>query len=169
MNSPQYSRVASSEQDADNVNSPRNSSGGYVAGRKMSDRVTDKIIAILWIVAAMLIGYWVDFITILFSSPKANRLLLNAAFLCLVIILGLIMYLTIYLPRKVGLTDSSAWAVYCPRVIPIMSGTGVVAILLLIRGTWPVWGFFAPLILGVEFMGLLFSLHFIPWKSSNLN
>lgn len=45
MNSPQYRRVASDDSHGNHgVNSPRNA-GVSVAGRKMGDRVTDKLIA----------------------------------------------------------------------------------------------------------------------------
>lgn len=33
----------------------------------------------------------------------------------------------------------------------------------LVSSLWPVYGFFAPLILLVLFMGGIFALHFIPW------
>jgi hypothetical protein len=33
----------------------------------------------------------------------------------------------------------------------------------LIRGLWPVWGFLTPLIIVIEFLGFMFSLHFVPW------
>lgn len=92
-----------------------------------------------------------------------NRSLLLTVALLLGIQTILVLYLTVYLPRVKGLTDSSAWEVYCPRVIPVMTVTGIVSILLLIRAVWPVWGFLAPLILGIQAMGCLFALHFVPW------
>jgi hypothetical protein len=92
-----------------------------------------------------------------------NRSLLQIVGLLFGIQTILVLYLTVYLPRVKGLTDSSAWEVYCPRIIPVMTVTGIVAIMLLIRAVWPVWGFLAPLILGIEAMGCLFALHFVPW------
>jgi hypothetical protein len=117
----------------------------------------------VWVLMAMVVAYWTSFFTVLLSSADANRFLLNIAFLCLATNTGLTAYLMIYLPHVKKLKDSSAWSVYCPRVIPIMILLGVICALLLIRGTWPVWGFFAPLYLGIEAMGFLFSLHFVPW------
>jgi hypothetical protein len=92
-----------------------------------------------------------------------NRSLLQIVGLLFGIQTILVLYLTVYLPRVKGLTDSSAWEVYCPRIIPVMTVTGIVAVMLLIRAVWPVWGFLAPLILGIEAMGCLFALHFVPW------
>lgn len=43
-----------------------------------------------------------------------------------------------------------------------MVATGIACGLLLIRATWPAWGFLAPLILGVQAFGALFALHFVP-------
>jgi hypothetical protein len=102
------------------------------------------------------------------TAAAATQLLPNRSLLQIVgLLFGiqtiLVLYLTVYLPRVKGLTDSSAWEVYCPRIIPVMTVTGIVAIMLLIRAVWPVWGFLAPLILGIEAMGCLFALHFVPW------
>jgi hypothetical protein len=74
-----------------------------------------------------------------------------------------LLYLTIYLPRIKGITESSAWDVYCPRVVPTMTILGILTGLSVIRSVWPVWGFLSPLILAVEFFGCLFALHFVPW------
>ena len=72
----------------------------------------------------------------------------------------------VYLPFVVKLKDPEAWGIYCPKVIPSMIVSGIVGFILLIRGCWPVWGFLAPLILAIELMGFIFSLHLIPWTSS---
>ena len=171
MSSPQYRRVSSSGNDEGGtslgVQSPRSSSpGGVVAGRSLQDRVADKLIAVGWVVAAALVAYWTNFFSVLFSDTETvNRTLIHMAFSGFGINTVLTLYLTVYLPKvKVLPADASAWNVYCPRVIPIMTLTGVLTALLLIRGTWPKWGFFAPLFLGVGAMGFLFSLHFIPWS-----
>ncbi len=60
-------------------------------------------------------------------------------------------------------TNSELWSVYCPRVIPIMTFNGLFCTFVLMRCFWPVWGFLTPFILGIEFFGLLFVSHFIPW------
>jgi hypothetical protein len=73
------------------------------------------------------------------------------------------MYLVLYLPYVKGLTDPSAWPVYCPRVVPSMVGACVVAYVSLVRACWPVWGFLTPLIWAVEILGALFVTHLVPW------
>ena len=117
---------------------------------------------VAWIVLAVLVARWTSFFTTIWSGATANRTLLRLGFLGLGINTALLIYLTVYLPRVKGLVDSSAWSVYCPRVIPAMAGVAVGTTLILIRATWPVWGFLSPLILGTEFMGALMILHFVP-------
>ena len=117
---------------------------------------------VAWVILAVLVARWTSFFTTIWSGEKANRGLIRLAAVGFGINAVLFLYLSVYLPRVKGLVNSSAWSVYCPRVIPSMTGVGVLTILILIRATWPVWGFLAPLILGIQFMGALMSLHFIP-------
>ena len=122
----------------------------------------EKIFEVAWVILAILVARWTSFFTTIWSGEKANRGLIRLAAVGFGINAVLFLYLSVYLPRVKGLVNSSAWSVYCPRVIPSMTGVGVLTILILIRATWPVWGFLAPLILGIQFMGALMSLHFIP-------
>ena len=116
-----------------------------------------------WVTLAVLVARWTHLVPILLSSDRVNRPLLHLAAVCLGINTVLLLYLTVYLPKVVKLSDSSAWDVYCPRVVPTMTFVGIVCAILLIRATWPVWGFLAPLILGTQAMGALFCLQFVPW------
>lgn len=152
----QYHQVSSSE--ATSNGSPSNTT----ARQPLSERFFDKVIAAVWVLIAVLVARSTKFwSTVLSSSSKANHALLQVFYLILGINTVLLLYLTIYLPRVKKL-DSSAWDVYCPRVIPTMSFLGVVQFLVLIRAVWPVYGFLGPLIVGAEAMGILFSLHFVP-------
>ena len=117
---------------------------------------------VVWVTLALVVSRWTSFYTTIWSSDKANRGLLRFAFVCLGVNTALFLYLSVYLPRVKGLSNSSAWSVYCPRVIPSMVTIGILTVLIFIRATWPVWGFLAPLILGIQFMGALMLLHFIP-------
>jgi hypothetical protein len=131
--------------------------------QRRSDRIADKLYALGWMTVSLLVARWTDFFHVLLSSDRVNRPILYLAAVCLGINTILLLYLTVYLPKIVKLTDSSAWDVYCPRVIPSMCVVGVCCGIFLIRATWPVWGFLAPLVLGVQAMGALFALHFVPW------
>ncbi|CAB9517049.1 expressed unknown protein [Seminavis robusta] len=161
MNTPQYRRISSEDHDDYGVRSPRASS----TGRTLSDRTSDKIVALVWVLLAMFVAYWCSFFSTLLFYEEVNRTVLNMAFLCWAAVVAGIIYLMAYLPLVIKLKDTEAWSVYCPKVIPGMIVSGIVGFILLIRGTWPVWGFLAPLIFAIEFMGFLFSLHFVPWTS----
>jgi hypothetical protein len=130
----------------------------------MSDRLVDKGIAAAWVVLAAIVNYVTNFWYVLLSpESKAYGTLLYAAAVCIGLDVILLAYLLVYLPKCKGLTDSSAWEVYCPRVVPSMILVGVVCCLLLIRGVWPVFGFVSPLIIGTEVMGAVFALALMPW------
>lgn len=117
---------------------------------------------VTWVFLAITVARWTSFYSKLWSSTDANRILLRISGAGTVAVLAMILYLTVYLPRVKGLLESSAWTVYCPKVLPTMAATGVTSYLLFLRATWPIWGFFSPLISGTQFMGILMVLHFIP-------
>jgi hypothetical protein len=106
---------------------------------------------------------YTDTISIIFTSKDIVRPVFNIAVGQLTVNAILMLYLAIYLPKVKGLHDSSAWEVYCPKVIPIMTANGVVCAMFLLRSLWPVWGFLTPFVLSIEFFGLIFVTHFIPW------
>ncbi|TFJ87088.1 hypothetical protein NSK_001422 [Nannochloropsis salina CCMP1776] len=81
--------------------------------------------------------------------------------ICLGINLCIGLYLTVYLQLIKGINIE--WATYCPRMIPAATFSGVVCAICLVSSLWPVYGFFAPLILLVICFGSIFSMHFIPW------
>jgi hypothetical protein len=120
------------------------------------------LLLVAWVILAFLVARWTKFFGTLWSSDSdANRSLLRVAALGLGIVTSLVLYLSLYLPKIKGI-DSSAWNVYCPRVIPTMAAVGVTSYLIFLRATWPVWGFLAPLVSGTQFMGILMALHFVP-------
>jgi len=119
---------------------------------------------VLWIGIALAVAKWTRFIPVMTSDDdRIVKPLLYAAMACLGTNTILLAYLTIFLPRVKGVTDSAAWDVVCPRVVPTMTACGILSFLLFVRATWPVWGFLAPFILGTQAFGFLFALHFVPW------
>jgi len=154
--------------------------------RTASERVHDKIMALLWVLLAVGVAYVSNFWNVITLQVQAtaeptfqgtnatlppgtsypavpNRLILQAAALCLGTILLFAAYLLVYLPCVKGLSDPSVWHVYCPRVVPSIWCLGVLTFLLLIRGTWPVWGCLSPLLISVQMLGIVFSTQLIPW------
>ena len=118
---------------------------------------------VFWVGLSVMTIRYTDTVSIIFTSDDILRPVFNIAVGQLTVNTILMLYLSVYLPKVKGLNDSSAWEVYCPKVIPIMTANGIVCAMLLLRSLWPVWGFLTPFILGVEFFGLIFVTHFIPW------
>ncbi|CAM9603735.1 unnamed protein product [Heterosigma akashiwo] len=156
--SQRYKRVQNVEDDSPNPRSDREE-----AKKKRSDlidTINAKIHALFWCAGAGAVMYYTDFIRVMLESDEVNRLYFNLGVVCFGSNCCFMFYLTVYLPYIKKITLS--WNIYCPRVIPTMTITGLACGLFLIMGMWPVWGFLTPLILGVVFMGMFFSLHFIP-------
>uniref|UniRef100_A0A7S2N3G7 Uncharacterized protein n=1 Tax=Helicotheca tamesis TaxID=374047 RepID=A0A7S2N3G7_9STRA len=128
-----------------------------------AEKISDKIQALGWIIFASLLIHYTNFFSTLFSDPKIIRPVFHAFLILFSINTILTFYLAIYLPKVKKITNAKAWDVYCPRVIPIMTGCGLGCAFCAIRSTWPVWGFLSPAIWGVVFLGGLFLTHFIPW------
>jgi hypothetical protein len=118
---------------------------------------------VVWVAIAIAVAKFTRFFPILFHDERIIRPLFYASLVLMGINTVLILYLVLYLPRIKGITDSSAWDVYCPRVVPTATFNGILIAMALIRSVWPVWGFLSPLVLGVEAFGCLFALHFVPW------
>ena len=147
------------------ISTASNSATQRAHNRSLSERFQDKMIALAWVATAVFVSWFFSTWQVLRHPVQkgANLPLLQIVALLLGINTVLMMYLTVYLPKFKGLTDSSAWEVYCPAVIPTMTGLGILAFILAIRALWPVWGFLAPLIISIQCLGMLFFLHFVPY------
>lgn len=126
---------------------------------------------VAWVVAAYAIATYTHLFHTIFTDGRILRPIFHISIMLFSINIVLTLYLTVYLPfkfpvsniHKTPASSPAFWEVYCPRVIPVMTGCGVVGSFLLVRACYPVWGFLTPLILGVVTFGFFFSLHFIPW------
>jgi len=158
--STRYRRVSPDESHSEPSTS--NVNHAAVANKSRSERISEKVHALFWVGGASTVAYLTDMPKVLLSDDRINRILFDLAVVLLCINTVLTFYLAVYLPkfRKI---DSSAWSVYCPRVISTMTIVGIFCGIFLIRATWPVWGFLSPFILGIVSLGFLFFLHFIPW------
>lgn len=159
-----YRRVLSHESTGAENDDEMSNSTSRVPTHSLAERCVDKGIALVWMSLAVVTQQRCHVYSTLFSlkETKAIQPLLCVVALLLGIQVVLALYLIVYLPFWKRL-DSSAWSVYCPRVIPTATALGIVSIVLLVRACWPVWGCLTPLILGIQAMGALFALHFVPW------
>ena len=150
-----YRRVATSEDHA------RTAQENKKLRAEAADRIATKIQAMFWVGIAGLVAYHTDLPKTMVSGPDVARLWFNLAAVAFGINTMLAFYLIVWLPHVQKITLE--WNVYCPRVIPTMTVTALTCGFCLIKALWPVWGLLTPLILGLVFMGLLMSLHFIPF------
>lgn len=163
-----YRRVATADAVANSA--PANNNEAY-GSRTRSERISDKLHALVWVVVAYFTASYTHFFPTLFTDDRIIRPIFNTSMALFSINVILTLYLTIYLPCKfpktptfkVSASSIEFWGVYCPTVIPIMTACGVIGSFLLVRACIPIWGFFTPLVLAFVAMGIFFSLHFIPW------
>jgi len=164
--SSSYRRVSQSEESAES----ESESSEFVTTattstftRSRGERLEDKFVALGWVIVAVLLAQWTDFFAIVWGDERLNRTLLKVAAGGFVLVVTLVLYLAVYLPKIKGLpSDLSLWGVYCPKVLPVLCVTGFATYLLFVRALWPLWGFMAPLISGTEIMGMLMAMHFVP-------
>ena len=92
---------------------------------------------------------------------QSSRMSLNAAVVCLVANMGIVLYLTLWLPLVMQI--NIPWDIYCPHLIPISTGLGILCVILFMISFWPIYGMVSPFIISTLLMGFLFMTHFIPW------
>jgi len=163
-----YRRVATA--DAAASSAPSNNDEAY-GKRTRSERISDKMHALAWVVVAYCTASYTHFFPTLFTDDRIIRPIFNISMALFSVNVILTLYLTIYLPCKfprsptfnVSAASLEFWGVYCPRVIPIMTVCGVIGSFLMVRSCVGIWGFLTPLVIAVIAMGMFFSLHFIPW------
>ncbi|KAL7526117.1 hypothetical protein ACHAXR_001324 [Thalassiosira sp. AJA248-18] len=171
-----YRRVATSDQSDDAgarglSSDDESSSSSPSIVRSRSERISDKLHALVWVLVAYAIASYTHLFHTVFTDERIIRPIFHASIVLFSINFVLTLYLTVYLPFKFPVTpihktpasSPKFWEVYCPRVIPTMTACGIIGSFLLVRACYPVWGFLTPFILGVVALGMFFSLHFIPW------
>mmetsp|Transcript_8211 Transcript_8211/g.23354 ORF Transcript_8211/g.23354 Transcript_8211/m.23354 type:complete len:167 (-) Transcript_8211:189-689(-) len=137
---------------------------------ELVDKISTKIQAAAWVTGAGAMTYFTDLPRKLVEDERVDRLFLNISIVCLMINCCLMAYLTIYVPflerrmtKEQGQPVTLRWEIYCPRMIPTMTVLGIAVLITGIQAIWPVFGWLSPLIVFLEFMGFVMSLHFIPF------
>lgn len=125
------------------------------------ERISNKIHAAFWVLSSIALLYYTDLFNLALHDPRVNRLALNLFVVCFVANMGIVLYLTLYLPL-IAKVDIS-WDIYCPTMIPTSTGLGVLSLILLLVSFWSIFGILTPLMVIVLLLGFLFSTHFIPW------
>ena len=114
------------------------------------DRITAKIHAGLWVVFSIVILFYTNLLNVAFSDERVNRYSLNAAIVCFVANMGIVLYLTLYLPLVLKVT--APWEIYCPHLIPISTVLGLLVVFLFVVAFYPIYGMLTPLIMGILLM-----------------
>lgn len=83
---------------------------------------------------------------------------MNLTLICLGLNMTILCYVTIALPMK-GL---EADIQLTPKLIPILTASGLLLPLFLTLAIWPVWGMLSPLYMFFLSFGFIFSLTFLP-------
>jgi hypothetical protein len=126
------------------------------------ERIQTKLHAALWVIVACCVVSYTDFIKVILTDGRINRMPLNLAVMAMVVIVSILCYLCVYLPIFEKISDYRMWEVHCPNMIPMLTGAGAVCIISLTTAMWPVWGIFSPVLVFFLMMGFMFVAHFIP-------
>ncbi|XP_041370561.1 transmembrane protein 128-like [Gigantopelta aegis] len=109
---------------------------------------------ILWLLAAMAVFHFTDFVLVLRYDPRIDRLWFNIGAILIAINLSIAFFLVVWLTfiKKIS---SDNWERMYPAAIPIASAAFLGGGICLMVGLWPVWGFLTPPILFIIFMGFV--------------
>lgn len=91
-------------------------------------------------------------------SPRSPFVYVGIASFSLALAIGA--FCVIY--RRARGFSAVPFQVVMPGMVETSTLAGVVSFLSLSAGLWPAFGFLAPLVVATVFMGLTFSLHFLP-------
>lgn len=126
------------------------------------ERIQTKIHALIWVSLAVATVYYTDFIKVILTDKRINRMPLNLSIVSMVIVVAILVYLCVYLPIFEKIRDYRMWDIHCPNMIPMLTGAGASCIVSLVVAMWPVWGLLSPLLVFFLMMGFMFLAHFIP-------
>lgn len=119
-----------------------------------------KMHAVLWIVVALVIGYYINFIKVCAQSDKINRFWFNLGVILMIISTVLVIYMAIYVPRVLKIDYEPQ--VYAPRMLPLTGVCTLFCGLFFIIGLWPVYGLFTPGLVLLFWIATLMTAHFLP-------
>jgi len=106
--------------------------------KSRAEHISDKIHALCWMGAAASIAHVSDFVNVMsLHNDEVCRPIFYLGATLLVVNAALTIYLVLFLSRVLKI-DHTGWSLYCPRIIPAMTGMGICSFFLFTRATWPV-------------------------------
>ncbi|GFR98492.1 transmembrane protein 128-like [Elysia marginata] len=109
---------------------------------------------LLWLGVALAVFYFSDFVRVMMYDQRIKGIWYWIGLALMSIHMGTAAFLVMWLGywKKIS---SDNWEKQYPKAIPIATASFLVGILCLSVALWPVWGFFAPIILLSLFMGVV--------------
>ena len=83
---------------------------------------------------------------------------MDLSLLCLGLNMAIMIYVTLIMPLKGLPADIEK----VPKLIPILTVSGLLLPIFLTLAIWPVWGFLSPLYIFILCFGFIFALTFLP-------
>ncbi|XP_068133532.1 transmembrane protein 128 isoform X2 [Hyperolius riggenbachi] len=108
--------------------------------------------SVFWILTSVGVTYYVDFLQALQGNLQEGCLWLLVGSLSLVVSMTVALYCIAYLEWYCGVCDYDA---KYPGLVPVAIVTFLVAAVCFNVSLWPVWSFFTPVILFIQFMGFV--------------
>ena len=130
------------------------------ARRSAMDTVSNKLHALLWVLAAAAVVIFTDVPRITFTDERISQVWLIIALCASGMAAACALYLTVYLPYIARVY--AAWEVYCPNVVPMATLSSLAAFLAFSIAIWPVYGLLTVPLLSVLCVGGLMAFHFVP-------
>ena len=156
-----YEKVPRSNEESKDREELVHSSMRRVVKRNANiEAVSNKLHALVWIATDAVLLYATDFFYKCFHDDRVNRAAFNLGVVSLVVFSVLILYASLWLPYVKKVTIDVQ--IYAPRLIPVATVFGVIASFAFMIGLWPVFGFFTPIILSINFFAFIMISHFLP-------
>ncbi|XP_027751963.1 transmembrane protein 128 isoform X3 [Empidonax traillii] len=136
---------------------PRPGAGGTAeestaVEKKMKPLTRLNIHSAFWILASIAVTYYFDFLKTVKETMQADSWWLASGTCLLAVCLSVAFYCILYLEWYCGIMDYDA---QYPALIPITTATFIAAAICFNVALWPVWSFLTPLLLFIQFMGVV--------------
>ena len=129
-------------------------------------RISTKVQAALWVVAAGLILSKGGVIEASFDPKLSSPFFIYTGVAALSLFFVVLLYCVVWVRRVMGSTWE--WQIVAPGMIETATVGLVTAYFSFTIGLWPSFGLLTPLVVGVVFVGAMFVTHFLPLAAVGL-
>jgi hypothetical protein len=125
----------------------------------LPDKILAYLLSLMWVGLAAGCLYYSNFFYQLFHNPKILEPFFTVSMACYSVVIILTVFISFVLPLVYKIENVEE---YNPRLIPIATVFGVVAVISLLVAIWPVWGYSSLLIFVLLFKGFFEVSVFLP-------